>query len=245
MGLYLHVSARQLVDRTAQQCLLQHLILFLHVFFKHLYSPFKDPFMIVATICSIIAFAVAFFPNFGTVLYYGDNGWGAFLIIASLVVFVIFQLTWCVALPSGCIFLSIALELIIEVLVILYFSASLSIVSHHYSFSYTLALVLYTVATILVIIFIISKRHKKAIEKLREELNQEATSVEVVAELPTSNNQSEIQDQEAPSTTALEVETALPLSNGIDEVPIVHDVERIPDDVNTPTASARVQTNMI
>ena len=66
--------------------------------------------------------------------------------------------------------------------------------------------------------------------------------MEVVAELPTSNNQSEIQDQEAPSTTALEVEAALPLSNGTDDVPIVHDVERIPDDVNTPTASARVQT---
>ena len=198
--------------------------------------------MILAIICSIVAFAVAFFPNFGTVIYYGDNGWGAFLVIASLVVFVIFQLTWCVALPSGCIFLFIALELIMEVLVILYFSDGLSIDSNVYSLSYTITLVLYAFATILVIIFIASKRYKKAIEKLRGEVNQEATAVEVVAELPTSNNQSEIQDQEAPSTTALEVEAALPLSNGTDDVPIVHDVERIPDDVNTPTASARVQT---
>ena len=192
--------------------------------------------MIIAILCSIIAFAVAFFPNFGTVIYYGDNGWGAFLIIASLVVFVIFQLTWCVALPSGCIFLSIALELIIEVLIIQYLNNKLFDSNPFTStFSYTLALVLYAFAIILVIIFIASKRYKKAIEKLRGEVSQEATAVEVVAELPTSNNQSEIQDQEAPSTTALEVETALPLSNGTDEVPIVHDVERVPDD--TPTAS--------
>ena len=116
--------------------------------------------MILAIICSIVAFAVAFFLNFGTVIYYGDNGWGAFLVIASLVVFVIFQLTWCVALPSGCIFLFIALELIMEVLVILYFSDGLSIDSNVYSLSYTITLVLYAFATIFVIIFIASKRYK-------------------------------------------------------------------------------------
>ena len=188
----------------------------------------------MALVSSCVAFAIATTVSFTQ--YYSLEAIG--LLIASVLPFIIFQLTWCSVISSWCIFFSIVMELIIEILFVKYVvSENLKI-----DFTITVSLVLYAFATILVIIFIASKRYKKAIEKLRGEVNQEATAVEVVAELPTSNNQSEIQDQEATSTTALEVEAALPLSNGTDDVPIVHDVERIPDDVNTPTASARVQT---